>query len=52
MNTKLITLRYYGRCLRELIKYGRRGEYVRRYGYRKTLRDIWNVEIRSHWLQG
>lgn len=42
--------RYYVRSICNIIKYGRRSEYVMRYGYAKTLKDIARIQVRSHWL--
>lgn len=46
------TLRYFYRCAINLIRYGRKSEYVMRYGYAKTLSDIARLQVRSHWLVG
>jgi len=43
-------LNYFARCASNLIRYGRKSEYVMRYGYAKTIRDIARIQVRSHWL--
>lgn len=45
-------LNYYTRCALNLARYGRKSEYVARYGYAKTISDIARVQVRSHWLEG
>lgn len=46
----MLTLRYFARCAANLIRYGRKSEYVARYGYAKTIADIAKAQVRSHWL--
>jgi len=46
----MTNLRYFARCASNLIRYGRKSEYVARYGYAKTIADIARIQVRSHWL--